>query len=618
MPIRRGNNILDATLGLYLGMPHGARPPRALIDCLNVRIKQKRVVHDNLGWAPFPNDYSAINLDSKPVTLIDSFEKRDGTIQTIFGNTTDIFEYDSVAETVAYLTPRYETGTIDVTNGDATVMGTGTSWLTEAKAGDFIYVGGTGENDPAETWYEILSITSDTELELTVNYPGATSSGESYTLRQVFQGTVKNPWFTETFYNADDLTSGSTQGDRWYATNGIDAVIAWDGDDDVVYEPALGNVDTCRYLRRHKNRMVYVGPTVSGEDKKFSIRTSDVGKPEDTVNGEATELIVHDGPDELLAAEPIGELLAIYAKSHVVLAQYIGLPLVYAFRAVISEYGPISQRAISVYPDFHDFVAPDRMYRFNGANAEALDDHVWREVLRTITPERTAFFHTHFDEEQGELLHVVPLNTDTDTGENGVPERAYQRHYMEDMGGRAPQPYTLRELPALCFGNHKRDNTLTWNQISENWQDYNYRWNDKFFLKLFPLTLFGDENGNVFILNESTTKNGTTMDSYARFARIPAGSIEFRSVISRIYPYIEEQIGSTATVTITLYGSDTMEGVASQLSAQSFETGIPETRHFVTPRKSTRFAEVQIGFEDQQNYWGVTGYALQTEPGAGR
>lgn len=620
MPIRQNNNIQRATLGLYLGMPHASRNARAMLDCLNVRVKQGRVEHGNLGWAPFPNEDSAVNLDAKPVLLVDSFEKRDGTIRTILGNTTDLFSYNEATETVAYLTLRYETGTIDVTNADATVMGTGTSWLTEAKAGDFLFVGATGEVDPTAAWLEIASITSDTEIELVDPYAGATAAGEVYTIRQLFTGNINSVWFTEPFYNAAALTSGAAEGDRWYATNGADSVVAWDGDTDQVYFPDLGDVEKCVYLRRHKNRMVFVAPTTSGEFKKFSIRTSDVGKPEDTVNGEAAELIVHDGPDELLAAEPIGELLAIYAKQHVILAQYIGLPLIYAFRAVVSDYGPIASRAISVYPDYHDFIATDRMYRFNGASAEPIDDHVWRDILRRLTPERFQFFHTHFDEEQADLLHVCPLTTDTDP-EQGPPEQAYSRHYMEDMQqgrGQVPQPYTRREMPALCFGKYKRDGTLTWDQISEAWEEYNYRWNDRYFFKLFPLTLFGDVDGNVFILNGDTTKNGALMDSYARFARATVGSIEHRSVVMRIYPFLEQQVGSDATITITLYGADTIEGVASEVSSQSFRMAIDTTQHFVSPRKSTRFAEVQIGFEQARDYWAATGYAIDTKPGAAR
>ena len=620
MAIRKNNNIQRATLGLYLGMPHASRNARSLIDCLNVRIKQDRLVHDNLGWSPFGNATSPVNLDDKPVLLVDSFEKRDGTIQTIFGNTTDLFVYATLTEQVSYLTPRYEVGTITATNGSAAVVGVGTAFLTNAKAGDKLYVGAIGQDDPAAIWYEVLSVTDDLNLVLTANFAEATAPGVSYTLRQLFTGDIDNVWYTETFYNADALTSGSTQGDRWYATNGADNIVAWDGDDDMVYFPDLGDVETCVYLRRHKNRMVYVAPTTTGEFKKFSIRTSDIGKPEDTVNGEAAELIVHDGPDALLAAEPIGELLVIYAEKHVILAQYIGLPLIYAFRAVISDYGPISARAISVYPDFHDFVAHDRMYRFNGANSDPLDDHVWRDIIRRLTPERFNFFHTHFDEEQGELIHVCPLTSDTDVVD-GPCEFAYQRHYMEDMtsrSGAAPQPYTRRQLPALCFGSYKRDGQLTWDQISEAWESYNYRWNDKYFFALFPITLFGDALGNVFQLNSDTTMNGVAMSSFARYARVMVGSIEHHSVVMRAYPFLEQQVASAANVTITLFGAETIEGVASELSAQSFSLAMDTSRHFVSPRKTTRYAELQIGFTDQRDYWAATGYALDTKPGAGR
>lgn len=73
----------------------------------------------------------------------------------------------------------YSTGTItDVTNGAATVTGSGTSWDTTVKAGEYIvidYPDGDGE------WYEIESVDSATQITLTRNYNGVSISGGSAT-----------------------------------------------------------------------------------------------------------------------------------------------------------------------------------------------------------------------------------------------------------------------------------------------------------------------------------------------------------------------------------------------------------------------------------------------------
>lgn len=64
-------------------------------------------------------------------------------------------------------------GTIALTNKSATVAGTGTSFTTELKAGDFVYVNVGG----APYTLVAANITSDTQLTLAVAFDGPTTSG---------------------------------------------------------------------------------------------------------------------------------------------------------------------------------------------------------------------------------------------------------------------------------------------------------------------------------------------------------------------------------------------------------------------------------------------------------
>ena len=63
-------------------------------------------------------------------------------------------------------------GTITITNGDATIVGAGTSWITGLAVNDYIVFNGNV--------YKITEITDDTHLEIEIIYTGKTESGISY------------------------------------------------------------------------------------------------------------------------------------------------------------------------------------------------------------------------------------------------------------------------------------------------------------------------------------------------------------------------------------------------------------------------------------------------------
>lgn len=69
----------------------------------------------------------------------------------------------------------YKQGTVAVTNASAAVVGTGTAWVANAKAGD-IFVAPDGKP------YEVQSVNSDTSITLASNYPGSTASGQAYSI----------------------------------------------------------------------------------------------------------------------------------------------------------------------------------------------------------------------------------------------------------------------------------------------------------------------------------------------------------------------------------------------------------------------------------------------------
>lgn len=78
----------------------------------------------------------------------------------------------------------YRTGTVTVTNGSASVTGSGTLWVANAVAGYGILL-------PDGRLYEIASISSDTGLTLATTYLGSTASGQAYAIAPLRGPEVK-------------------------------------------------------------------------------------------------------------------------------------------------------------------------------------------------------------------------------------------------------------------------------------------------------------------------------------------------------------------------------------------------------------------------------------------
>lgn len=77
----------------------------------------------------------------------------------------------------------YRAGTIKVTANSATVTGTGTAWVQNARVGD-------GLQGPDGRVYEITNIASNTSLSITPAYQGASATGQTYWIIPV-QGYIK-------------------------------------------------------------------------------------------------------------------------------------------------------------------------------------------------------------------------------------------------------------------------------------------------------------------------------------------------------------------------------------------------------------------------------------------
>lgn len=547
------------------------------------------------------------------VTLIDTFFIRGASEVQVFGTKMSLYRYDSDNDQLFYISPTYTTGTVAVAG--TAVTGTGTLWVTNNIApGDFITFRGTApETHPYVQWYEIQAVGGETGITLTAAVTeggGTIGAGASYTIRRKFTGDIADVWDTEVFVQPDDGTGD----DLMFFTNGIDPIVKWDGS----AASAIQTLTTIRARRlgAWKNMMLYGWFTLGGDVFPTSFINSDIGKPEDIVNGLAGQFRVHDGTDHLIEMEDLGDNMVFYSLRHTTLAQFVGDPLVFVFRQASSGIGPIAPRLIADFGDYHEFIGADSQYLFDGVAVTEIGKQVWREVLRIRDPSRHFLGYAHFDEENGDLIWAVPISSDAGVSDpDAHPDEAFVEHYLEEVGERVPDPVSRRQMPFFCGGYSVTRGTTTWDELTSSWDSQGIRWNDSFLLSAFPINLMGGPDGQVYILNASQFGNGVALPSFARFGRRTLGDGRQRGLLQRVYPFAVQNLTNNVTI-VTRY-ADHAAGPITIIQSDIFDQSLAEGVFFVTPYRRGRYFELEIQQLDGE-LWECEGYDTDGAPGGTR
>ncbi len=609
--------VVDPNFGLYLGVPPTSVDPRGLIDGINFRVQQGALTNLNVGYSRF----STFTLNG-PVVHIANLMLRSGTEILIFATLKDLYKYNTGTDDVSFITPITAIGTVDVSSATPAIVTTDTGsplFNTNAKAGDEIHFGSATQTDPDAVWYIIDTVDDDNTLTLTTVVAGSPLTAQTYTIRKLFTGAIFNAWDSTTFVNASPGNE-----DLWFATNGVDEIVTWNGTDAQVSFSTLTTIK-CKQLVVYNNMMVFGNVTQSGTLKPTSIITSDLGKPEDIVGGLASQFVVHDGTDGIVSMENLGDNLVIYSDRHVTPSQFVGDPLVMVFRDAAVGIGPLGGRAVADFGDFHEFLGADSQYSFDGATVDRVNKHVWREVLRTRDPLRHPLIFSHFDEENGDLIWTIPLTTDAGSGEaDTTPETAYVEHYLEDVRSTSlfrtalPTPHSKRDFPFTSSGFFERQTTLTWDQISDTWADLNFRWNDQFFNVAFPLNMVGAFDGKVHTINTEQDADGVAITSFVKFPRRPIGDGRMRGLVARIYPFSTQFPSGTYDLDVTVHLADQANSGITASATFGLDISAPEGEYFISPFRRARYVEIEFGTGGSNQPWELAGYDVDFKPGGRR
>lgn len=612
VPKQKVFGVSPLNFGVFLDRSPMSVPDGGMTNCRNVRIKEGFVTNENIGWSKFhTTQFGSTNFAGgfvvgEPITMIDSFVDRTGASVLMIGTQRDLARWDG--SEYVYLTPIRTTpgsGANTVVVGGTTVTGTGTAFVTDGvAAGDRIYVGAAGftDVDPGVgAWYDIASV--DSELQLTVTESFTIGSPFSYTIRENLPGPSDSVWSAAMFPDAQPQDE-----DTWYGTNGT-SIVKWDGSAAELTNITSALGFSCDLLHFYKNQMLYGNLLESGERKPTNVRNSALANPENVTTDEAGEWTIAEGVDPLLRFETLGDYIVGYCERSINIAQFADFPIYYAIRTSVPAVGLIGQGAVAHFGDYHEFLSHDRAYRFDGVSVAEVGGQVFRDALRQFDLNRDQFTSTLFDEESGELHWIVPQATDEGDG----PVTAYTSHYLEQVGNK-PQPITIRDLPATASGFWLDSSTKLFSDLTEAFTQYHFAWNDRFFTSAFPQTLFGDENGFVYVLGTVNNQDGGAIDSWARFQRRPTWDGVFDGVLTQIEPFAKRFPAATYGLGCIYWGTDFAEGDLVKLAQEDFDLTHSGNR-FVAPLVEALYGEVEFATNAVDAPWSVSGYRLVASQG---
>lgn len=593
--LRSPFDVIAPNFGLYLGRSGLEIPDRGFADCNNVRIKGRKVSNVNVGAAKLFEP----SLGNQ-VLLVDELRSSVGVNATIFGTKTDLFRYDTATNLPVYITPIYATGTIATTSGGPNIVGTGTLWLANVKVGDKIAVGSATESAVSATWYTVLNVVDNTHITLVENYVGTTAGGKSYTARKLFTASDLDFWDADVFPDAPvGTTSVLPAGDHWIATNGQE-VVAWDGNAAravVIATSSTGLQFACKTVCFFKNMMLYGGVTDSTSVRAGYFKNSAIGDPENVTTLEANEFAMAQSVDFLLALRRLGDYVVGYCENSINVAQFVESPFYFAIRTAAPRIGPFSARTIVNFGDYHEFIARDQAYRFDGVRLLPFGNQVFDEVLQRVDRERAEKALAAISEEQQEVYWLLPLVTDGLAAEKGC-ETAWTEHYAEQVGN-APVPFMKRDLPATAMGSYKSSPAGRWSDFTGfTFDTLSQPFVSSYFSAGYPVVLYGDEDGYIWELNSRTGIDGAApMRSFVKTPTRPLADGNSRGIVRRVEPFIEKRTTAVA-IDIQVNTTERVDG------DETYETGSVAIDHsgdrFAPYRNAGRYASVTMSTEGDE------------------
>lgn len=416
-------------------------------------------------------------------------------------------------------------------------------------------------------------------------------------------GVITQPVSTEVAFNLFLLANSIDTVKKWDGSSGSFAALGGLTDVEVLDGTPPIIVTTAGCVRFFKNFIVLIDVTENGTRKPLRVRWCRLDLPENwkndsSGNGEAGAADIGT-TDWNLTAERLGNSLAIYKERSIWLMSYIGVPLIFDFREVITGLGAVGPRAVGNFGDEHFFVGNDDFYFFNGESIESVGEPVRQWFFTNAHPNYLNLTQVFIMEENNELLVAFASTASTD----GTFDKALVYNWLEES-------WSIRDLTAMtALGYYRQTKDLAWSDDSGSWAAALGTWDERTFLTNAPINLLGDSGGYIYQI-QGGDQNGAAVALSATSKLLDLGDANRYKRVMRIQLFLK--IEGNYTLTVNIGTSDNVDDdvVYTTYTFNLQDTTNPFLEVDVTGRLFT-FQFLQSGIDQDI---GITGYTVYFIP----
>jgi hypothetical protein len=256
--------------------------------------------------------------------------------------------------------------TIDL---DGIVVG---DWSDKLGVGDYFKIGSTGIHTGA-TWYEILTVDSDTKITLAAVYAGSSADQQTYAVRLIFQGSNTDIWDWEQFFD-------STLGEIVIMTNGVDTPVYWDGSSQAVALTGLATGFTAaKYVDVYKDRVIFLYTTEGGADQPQRERWSEVGNAISWLDIDFHDFV--DEPTFITGTARLSGYHIVFKENNAYVGRHIGGTDVFDYDLGSECQGCRARFSIVEHKDFVAYYGADKKFhKWNLLQDEIISEQIFSET----------------------------------------------------------------------------------------------------------------------------------------------------------------------------------------------------------------------------------------------
>jgi hypothetical protein len=521
---------------------------------------------------------------SGAVLLQDQFWKYTGSWYLMFCTPKDIYKYDLSSKKYDVLTPIYTTGLISIGTGAASLIVTGSggaNFTTGAiKTGDYLKIG-TGSPYASDTWYEIATKDSDTQLTLVTAPTGITNS--TYTIRKCFTGSVTNFWDSITFNDVN-------LGDVWIATNGVNTPIRYTGSGQVTALTGLpSGFVSAKYVEVFHDRLIFLNTIEAGNQPQRE-RWSAVAN---CVSWDPLHLIDHVENGYWITGSLVWNgYHIIFRERDAMVGRWIGGEYIFAYESNSSCSGVWAPNSIVSTQQKIYYYAPDnKFHSWNLITEDDLGEPIFPYSVN-FDPNLEQYIFGDIVESRNQIRWFVPYGNPSYMNACIVWDYMNERMYI----------WEYEQVQAL-FSIGEYLNVLDlyvddafWGELFIDEQE-GY-WDDRTFLDGAPQTIYGGSDGYVRKADIGYNDDGTDYNRVFESTRMNFG---LPNMIKRLFKqqhWLKSDISGMVTIKIKKDDSNSFEALTNTISlvdltrdiikknitwnfhAENFKTRIESTNHF--------------------------------------